>query len=192
MTPEEARENLAVIRDVVDRSREERNRGGDIYVAWGVVLVLCTALTLGGNAVDVNWGWVSYPILGTLTAVWTGWTARSRGLSRVTYGTRIEGTLWSATGAALFAVLTGGLASGALPLGAVIPMVLAVVGVAQTTSGTIYKSRVLGWSGIGFLVLSPFCFAFDWQTQYALFGVAMVLGYVVPGVILMREERTAG
>ncbi len=189
MIQDEARDHLAIIREVVDRARTEQMASGDIYVGWGVVLVLCIALTLAGDAVDWHWGWVSFPVLGTITAVWTGVTARNRGLRRDTYGGRIEGTLWIAVGSGISILLAGGLGSDVLPLAAVIPSISVLVGVALLTSAAIYTQPMLRWSGVGFLLLAGPCFWLSWQTQYALFGVAMLFGYVVPGLMALRQEK---
>ena len=192
MTPEEAQEHLATIRRVVDRSRAERARSGDIYVVWGVIVVLCDALTLGAAWMDVDYGWVSWPILGVAGAVWTAYTAYTRDLSRKTYGTRVEGAVWQATGVAIFLLLTGGMTSGALPLTAIVPLVSALVAVAMVTSGAVYSTPLLTWSGWGMMATAAITLPLDWMAQYAIYGVAMVAFYIVPGVRLMRSERDAG
>lgn len=191
MTPEEAQQHLQVIRQVVERARVERMAGAHIYVAWGAVIVVCIALTLGADAAGWPWGWVSFPLLGSLTGAWTAYEGRRAGLRRDTYGGRIEATLWFSAGTAIAVVLAGGLGSGTLPLEAVIPVISALTGAALCTSGTVFGQRLLTWSGVGFLLLVGPCFWLDWRTQYGLFGVAMLLGYVLPGVLLLRE-RDAG
>lgn len=192
MTPEEARDQLAVIRDVIARARVERSASGAIYVAWGVVLVVCIAATLGADLAGWPYGWVSFPVLCTLTGIWTGFYARSRGLKRDTYAGRVEGTVYAAVGAAIFVLVFVGLATGALPLAVVIPVVSALTGVAVTTSGALFEHRLLKLSGAAFLLLPIPALFLEWRLQYAVFAVALVLGYIVPGVILMKQERDAG
>ena len=192
MTPEEAQAHLASIREVVDRAREERMQNSDIFVFWGVILVLCAVATLTGDALGWPWGWVSYPVACTLGGIWTGWVAFKRGLTRDTYGGRIEGALWGAVGLAMTVFLFGGLTSEVLPLEAVTPAISCLAGVALTTSGTVFKTPLLTYSGLAFILLSGPCFFLTWQAQYAVFAVALVFGYIIPGLILMRRERATG
>jgi hypothetical protein len=189
MTPEEARDQLSTIRGVMNRARVERNASGIVYVVWGLVLVICIAATLGGDAAGWPYGWVAFPVLCTLTGAWTGIRARSKGLRRESYGGRIEGVLWGTVWAGLFVLVFGGLASGALPLEMVIPIVSVLSGVALATSGVIFGQKLLGASGAAFLLLAGPCMFLDWRSQYAVFAVAVLLGHVVPGVLLMRQER---
>jgi len=191
MTPEEVHDHLVAIREVVDRAREERVRHSDMFVVWGIVLVCCTMATLAGDAVGWPWGWVTYPVLGSIAAGWTAWTAWGRGLRHDTYGGRIEGTAWASVVVGLVVLLLGGLTSGVLPLEAITPIVSVLAGVALTVAGAIYRTWVLAGSGWAFIGLALPCFFLPWQAQYALFAVALVFGYVVPGLVLMRRERRA-
>jgi hypothetical protein len=191
LTPQEAQAQLGRIREVMDRARAERVRGGDIYVAWGVVIVLCILATLGADAAGWPWGWVSFPVLCTLTGIWTGVRSRALGLQRMSYGGKIEASLWGAVSLGLVALLGGGLATGVLALEAVVPVVTVLTGAAVLVSGTAFGERMLQVSGAGFVLLAAPCFLLPWRTQYALFAVALVVGYIVPGVILVRRERAA-
>lgn len=191
MTPEEAQAQLSQIRRVMHRARAERVQGGGIYVVWGVVIVVCILCTLAGDVAGWPWGWVSFPVLCTLAGVWTGIRARGLGLQRTTYGGRVEATLWGAVSLGLLMLLGGGLATDVLPLEAVVPIVASLTGVALMASGTLFGERLLTGSGVGFVLMAGPCFALPWQVQYGLLAVALVLGYIVPGVILMRRERDA-
>ena len=71
------------------------------------------------------------------------------------------------------------------------PAISAMTGVGLTTSGTIYEQRLLTWSGWGFLALVLPCLLLDWRTQYAVFAVAMVFGYVLPGIAVWRQGKSA-
>jgi hypothetical protein len=188
---DDALSQLASIREVVDRARAERVRNGDIYVVWGVVLVLCIALTLLADALGQEYGWVAFPVLCTAAAAWSAWTARARGMRRATYGARIEGTMWASVGAAMFVLVFGGLASGALPLEAVVPIVLVMAGVGLFTAGAIYQEALLRWPGVAFGLTALPCMLLPWRAQYVVFGLALIAGYIVPGVLLMRKERSA-
>ncbi len=187
---DQAREHLAIIAEVVQRSRVERAKSGDIYVVWGVVTVICVVATLLSDYYDVLWGFLSWPVLCTVAAGWTATVARRRSLKRETYGTRIEGAAWLSAGAAMFVLVFGGLATQTLEISAIIPVVCCCIGSAMATSGSVYRSTMLKVASGLFFVTAAVCLFLAWQVQYMTFAVVMVLGYIWPGVVLMREDAT--
>jgi len=188
MDAEEAARQLAIIHQVVDQSRQERTQSGDIYIVWGVLVCICIAGTLVGDALEQP-GWMAWPLLMPIGAVYASYVGRKREAQVGTYMNRVESRLWISAGFVLFGVVGGGMASGALSLNAVIPIVSGVIGIAMVTSGALYKSGLMTWPGWMFIILAMVCFLFPWQMQYAAFGLATIAGYIIPGILMIRQSK---
>jgi hypothetical protein len=191
VTPEEAHEHLAAIRRVIDRSRAERARSGDLYVVWGTVLVAADVFHLALDARGIPWGWVAWPISSIVGGTYAAIVIRRREQLVRTFGSRIEGALWMSMGAAMTLLIFGGLSSGAMRIELVGPLICSMVAVAMITSATLFDSPLMRASGVLFLVIAVGSFLVPWQAQYALFGVGLLFGYILPGLWWMREDRRA-
>jgi hypothetical protein len=189
MDQDEARRQLALIHDVVDRSRRERAASGDIYVVWGAVVCFCLAATVLGDWLGWSAGWIAWPLLMPFASGYSVWSGRRNAMQVGTFVGRVEGHLWGAITVALVIVVFGGLSTGALALTAAIPVVSAIAGVGMVASGALYRSPLMTWPGWMFIGVSAVCLPLPWQVQYGVFGVAIAVGYIVPGVLMMRASR---
>lgn len=190
MNAEEAARNLATIREVIDRSRAERARSGDIYLVYGVVVVLADAITVGSGALlDWQYGWLAFPILAPVAVAYAAIVSRRRSLEMSTFGFRIEGRLWMFTSLAFGAVFAAGAWDGLLGLRAIVPLICAAIGVAMGTSGALFASRGMTASGLMFVAVAGGSCLLPLTAQHLLFMAAVLAGYVVPGALWLRDER---
>lgn len=190
MTAEEAARNLALIREVIERSRAERARSGDIYLVWGLAILVSDAITIGAQVLaGFPHGWVAFLVLTPLAAIYATAVGWRRSLRLSTFGSRVEGQLWTFSLLSMTAVLGGGAAAGEIGLQHIVPLVSSVLGVAHGTAGALFGSRLATGSGLAFVAVAGASFFLSVPAQHALFLAAMVVGYVVPGVRWIVEER---
>jgi hypothetical protein len=98
---------------------------------------------------------------------------------------RINMWLWICTGIAILPLVVFGEKINYQ----INPIVLCLVAIPTFVSGVIMRFKPLLAGGISFLVLSVVCFLVDDQTQYLVGGIAMMLGYLVPGYLLKFQKE---
>lgn len=192
LRPEDAAAHIQAIRAMVDRSRSDRARTGDIYVAWGVIVGLALLLHAGLDLYGSATPWIAWPVLAPIGMGYAAWRGRQEAGQAITYASRVEARLWMIVGLVLLVLCIGGPMSGTLPLRAITPVVSGVIAVGLGTSSELYRYRPLGYAGTFFVVVALVSLYLPWQAQFALMGVALLLGYVVPGVMMTRAARADG
>jgi hypothetical protein len=186
-SPAEAAEHLAQIRQVIARSRAERARSGDIYLFWAIVIVAADASTLAGDLYGFP-GWLAYPLGVPIGVVYAALSSIRRQRTWSSFGSRVEGRLWAMTTAAMVALSIGGFGTGLLNPRAIVPLVCAVVGIAIGTSGALFDSRARTLAGGMFVTVAAVGWFVSPVTQHLLFIAAMIAGYVVPALAMLRDE----
>jgi hypothetical protein len=106
-----------------------------------------------------------------------------------TFGFRVEGRMWMLATAALVGLMVAGFATGAMRVEAIVPTVCAVIGVCTGTSGVLFSSRPMTWAGWMFVACACGTFFVPLVAQHLLFDLALALGYLLPGALLLRDER---
>ncbi len=178
-------QDLELIKRMVAQSRRVRARTGDIYLVVGALLVIAgivDALVPGGV------GWVAWPIgggLGWLYAVISG-VRRGAPQGHVSYAPRVEGVAWTVAccGVAITVLLSQ--VTGAIKYTAVFPLIALLLATPLAVSGALYRYWPLTAGGGLFVAYALACV---WLPPPALgpgFIVTMVLGYVAPGVGMLR------
>ncbi|MEN0060763.1 MAG: hypothetical protein AAGA48_01370 [Myxococcota bacterium] len=189
MKTEDAASHLAAIREMVERSRHDRIRTGDIYVVWAVVVI---AALLGQVMLD-RWGfsqpWMAWFMTTPAAVAYSIFRGRQQANRVFTYANRVEARTWLFTGLAMGALAFGGPASGMLPPAAIVPILCSILAVALATAGALYRYRPVTGSAVLFLIAGIMSWFLTWQLQFALFAVVLLLGYVVPGIWMMRAAR---
>jgi hypothetical protein len=69
------------------------------------------------------------------------------------------------------------------------PIILTVTAVPTFITGIMLRFRPLLFGGINFWIFGILCFFVDYQTQYLMGGVAIFLGYLVPGYLLKNTRE---
>ncbi len=183
-------QNLELITRVVAASRRERARIGHIYVLWGIIVLVGTGAHAIGIHLSVPYMWVIWPVLmvggGAYSVVEGRKLARN---SVLTLGGRIEGDTWEACGLALLCVAFLGPLSGSIPGERVVPIISLLLGVAVVTVGSVYRYRFVKISGYGFIGGGAGSFFLTWPWPSVVFGVLLVLGYILPGIRMVRMVR---
>lgn len=192
MTPEEATRQLRAIHEMVQQSRTDRARTGDIYVAWGLVAVLGIAGQLGLDLAGSTLDWAAWLVVIPVGMGYSIWRGREEAGRRVTWASRVEARVWQLAMLAIGIACAAGRLSDALPLAAITSIVMAIVGLAVGTSAELYRARSLYLASAVFFAVAAVAPFLEWRSQLGLMGGALVVGYIVPGVIMMRAVRADG
>lgn len=188
------REELAEIRRAVEIARRDRAIHGDIYVLWGMIVALGTVIEAIGLDQGVEHPWVVWPVLGALGGIYSTIAGfrRERSTQILTHVGKVEAQTWlAATIAVVIVSFVGGI-SGRVPSELITPLISVILGVPMRTAGTLYDSRYLRVSSLGFFACGAVSLFLDRPYPQILFTIMMLIGYVWPGLMMIRAERQRG
>jgi len=188
------REELAEIRRAVEVARRDRAIHGDIYVLWGLIVALGTVLEAVGIDRGVESPWIVWPVLATLGGIYSAITGhrRERSTRVLTHAAKVEGQTWLAATIAVVIVSFIGGVSGRIPYPLITPLLSVILGVPLRTTGTLYDSRHLRLASLGFFACGAISLFLDRPYPQILFTLMMLVGYVWPGLAMIRAERQRG
>jgi len=195
MDEQQAREDIKLIRDMLERTRRATAESGALFIFWGVWLVLGLA---GHYALyflqRFNWIWANWAFFGL-----SGWVVSAvysiRRGRRAQTRTYAQGAMGFVSIACSIAFL---MAAFVFPLLQIypyeaIPVIIALIsGIMQFIQGGLFRWPLLGAAGILWWVGAA-AMAFvpgDWRGLVLI--PLMILGYLVPGLIFRSRFRRDG
>lgn len=189
MTPEAS---LRLIDEMLQQAKRSFSRMSFYFLLWGGLLLVATLAEYAMNRAGLPNGWLGWPILGTLggiiSAVHGSREGRKAGAS--TFTDRVFMWVWLAFTLTLVIVIISSVQVGQRPG----PWVSILTAMPTMISGGILRFRPLIIGGVLFWVFGLLAL-FQWPEHGALlFALALLLGYIVPGFLLKRQEdglRTA-
>jgi hypothetical protein len=190
----QAREDLAVIRRLMEDGHRVVNTAGPHFVAWGLLTSAALAATyvLGGRGETrlVTWTWIIAVGLGWLASL--ALTVAEGRRERVRSATgRILGGVWTGTGVTLMLLGFAGPAGGGVRPDAITAVLAAVLGSGFFATGLLLGSRWMQaaagvwWAGALLMLL--------WPGPHGLLVTAalVLLLQTLPGAWLMLRARRA-
>lgn len=191
-----ARDDLAMIRKLMEESRQTLDAGGPHFVVWGLLI---TAGLLGTyasavGAVELNglwlWGgtvgagWVLSMIIGTRTA---------RRADVTSVGGRLTASIWIGAGVAMTLLGFVGMPTRALgSAGGSLGAMAAVMGAACFASATVQRSGGLRAAAVIWWLGAVAMFVWSGLLSLLVMAGLMVVLHLVPGIWLtMKGTRTA-
>lgn len=189
ITPDQS---LKLIEDMLRVAKQSFQRMSFYFLLWGGLLMIATLVEYFMGRAGLSNGWLGWPILGTLGGIIAGVhgakEGRAKGVS--TFTDRVFMWLWTAFTITLIILIVSMVSTGQRPG----PIVSILTGMPTFITGAILRFRPLQVGGVLFWVLGLLSL-FIWPEHGALlFGVALLFGYIIPGMLLKRQEdglRTA-
>ncbi|MEQ8323089.1 MAG: hypothetical protein RIE58_01450 [Vicingaceae bacterium] len=182
----ETTQSINIINQMLQESKRSLHRNSFYFILWGIILLPAAFMDffLYGQA----YSWLGWPIVGAIGGIVSGiyGSKEGRRSGEQTIGDRISMFTWGAFVFALLFVLFYSIANRL----STYPLVLLVSGMATFISGGISKFRPF-LLGAAALALGALLCAFFVQSRYhgLVFIVAMVLGYLIPGLLLKKTEH---
>jgi hypothetical protein len=183
LTPEKSFE---LINQVITNARNRVEENGFIYAFWGL---LSTAAALGqffllkNGYFNINY----YPyFIMPLGAIYTGFYFYKKKRGEQNQIGKILGVSWSAIVLNVF--ILSFLFSGNLKEN-LIPILLVLLAVAIIISAGITKNRLILVAGLVMNLAGLFCFSVSWAYQPLLLGIVSAVTILLPGIILMAEQK---
>jgi hypothetical protein len=182
-----SKESIALISEMIGRAKKEAAGDGSFQLLlWGWVVALCD---FGHFALDkAGYEYPYYVWILIVPAV--GWSFlhefRKQRIARVrTHLDHVLGQLWIGVFMAMVIVLSSMAALNFRHT----PVILLLAAVGVFTTGGIIKVNLVRWGGVILALSALLSFNLETSEQYLVGGIAMVLGYLVPGYYLKRNFR---
>lgn len=181
-------ESLRIMEAMVAQAKRTFSRMGFYFIVWGVLLTAAMAVTylLQDQAAWARHGlpWGIAGVLGGVASAIHGARQKDADAAQNPMD-RIVQWVWVSFVVALLLVITGFAVNGRDPG----PVITILTGIPTFLTGRILRFKPLLIGGLLFWVVGlSMHFTQDDRMLALLYCVAMVAGYIVPGILLKRQE----
>jgi hypothetical protein len=193
MEPKQAELELSLIKKMMDDSRKISLDNGWHFIYWGslvttALLLNYTLIIFHGKQEYIGWMWFIMMIGGAIT----GGIMEKRHEKKKkvhTIAGRIIGSLWFASGIAMFIYgFLGSISGGYNPV-YICPVISTSLGISYFTSGEIQQVKLLKYVAFGWWIGAVILFFYPGIHTLLIFALMMICFQVVPGVILNRKFK---
>jgi len=188
-----AESELSLIRKIMDDSRRINIDNGIHYIFWGIVvtaaLIINYVLLLTKSY--MNYIGLMWMVLMISAAVVDGIIGRKQEKkSKVsTFAGRTLGSLWLASGVAMFMFGFLGTMTKAYDPIFISPIISTTLGISYFTSGTIQQIGWLRNTAIGWWAGAAVMFIFPSVHTLLIFATMLIGLQIIPGVLLYRKSK---
>ena len=188
----EAKENIELIRSMIEETKRSTAYSGDIYIAWGVVTLLAILGTYLLEVLELYryiWlNWIAFMGLGFIYSCYHGITLRKKA-KVTTFAGKILGQTWLACGVSLVILAFVAPLAGLYPGMMVSAVVATIIGIGYFITGEIVQWKLLIWLAVLWWVGGAGMMFLKTESILLVFAFLMSLGYLVPGFILRAKYR---
>lgn len=184
-------ESIKIIQRMIKASQQQFADNGIFMIIWAIVLIFGTLvnyflITLSTDIETMNRGititWISFPTLGGILSIIAG-KHQSKKENVKTHISNLLKYMWFGFGVALFFTILFPALNGNSPIPFI--LILTAFAIYIFALGIKYLPFMLG--SICALSLGVVAFWVNYPTQLLAFGLAILLGYLIPGIMLYRK-----
>ncbi len=184
-------ESIKIIQQMVKASQQQFADNGIFMIIWAIVLILAALvnyflITLGTDMETMSKGiiitWITFPTLGGILSI----IIRKRQSKKEGVKTHIDNLLkymWLGFGVVLFFTIL----FPTLNNNSSIPYILILTAFAIYIFALGIKYSPFIFGSICVLALGVIAFWVNYSTQLLAFSLAILLGYLIPGIMLYRK-----
>lgn len=185
-------ESLAVIREMLHKSRKNTKDSAIYYLIWGWVILFSVIIEYILIHFDYEWHymvWILSSIVGITASIWSSHKQKKINQT-TTHFDKAMVSVWSGFGMLMAILIMGGLTMG-LSWGEIYVGMIALVGSTTFVSGKILEFTPIQYGGLASFGLSFLTLFLGWYedfpTMLLCIGLAMILSNLIPGYILKRK-----
>lgn len=182
-----AQQSLELITNMIRQTQGNVSGSSFYFLLWGWVITICNfgmygllKITTPPYAAIV---WTLCIPAWIITMIYGAKQDKSRPLT--THLDKISMWLWIGLGISIIPACVFGAKINWM----VNPVILMQVGLATFVSGIIIRFRPLVFGGITFWIAATLCYLVSPTDQYLVGGIAVILGYLVPGYMLRKINQ---
>lgn len=184
MTPSES---LQLIENMIGQAKRSFHRMSFYFLLWGVLLIAAMiANVLLATAGNTNGG-IAWGVAGILGGVLSSIHGSREGRRQQAHGPMDRPLMWLWTSfvITMLTMIVAGAAGGQDPG----PAIVVLTGLPTFLTGQMVRFKPLIYGGILFWAIGAVSYFAAPITAAALYVVAMLFGYIVPGLMLKRQEN---
>lgn len=184
ITPEQS---LRLIDDTIREAKRSFQKVHFYFLLWGVLFALSGLVSYLMMQNGSPMHWIIWPVMGIVGGIVASVHGARQGRKQgaTTTMDRVHMWLWTTNTITLILLLIGLVARGVDPN----PYILCLIGMPTFISGALMRFRPLMLGGILFWVIGLASFFVLQEYSSLVFSGAIVLGYIVPGLLLRSEEN---
>lgn len=183
MTPQQSME---LISEMIASAKQSFMKMNFYFLLWGVLLALAglTEFLLAGY---ISYPWVVWPIVGLIGGTVAGVHGAKQGKTAgaSTFADRVYMWLWMAFVFTLVVFIVGAVSMAVDPG----PFIMLLTGLPTFVTGAIMRFKPLMVGGVLFWIIGLVTIFFLPEYSALAFTVAIVAGYIVPGLMLRSKEN---
>lgn len=184
--PLSPQQSLATIQAMINEAKQSVFKMGFLFILWGAVLEACG---IGEFILDRRGfpaPWIVWPVLctvgGIAASIYGARQGRRSGAS--TFTDRVMMWLWTTFTITLVLIIIGSVGQQVEPGS----YIMLVTGLPTFVTGALIRFRPLMVGGVLFWVIGLLSFWFLVEYRSLVFSFAIVVGYVIPGILLKLKE----
>lgn len=184
-------ESIEIINQMISLSREKLSQSGFHFILWGILVALASVFQYLINEYQIfelssNGIWPIVPLIGVPTAFFYELRRNKKSVAQGKFD-RLYNFVWLGFGITLILIITFSVASKTNP----IPYILSITGLAVLISSIIYDFLPLKIGAVVFWLAALLTLFVSDNQQLLLNAAALVLGYIIPGILFSRKNVSA-
>ena len=190
--PLSGRDSLQLIQSMINKARNQFSENGHLYLVWGWVVLFCS---IGQFVLFYFFRSPWHPLVWLATWVALAYQlvyiSRNRKKQKVkTYTGDIISYVWLVF--AILMILIGfniGYNQKGQGYQLLSPVIICLYGMPTFLSGKILRFKPLVYGGLGCWILSVIAAFIPYAFQMLLFGVAVIIAWIIPGYLLRNRYK---
>ena len=181
-----AEQSLHIINEMVQRARFNLAQGAMYFIIWGILLSASALYEfIAGAILHQTTPWIGWPIAGVVGGLLSYWYgARKDAEQRTNHLDRIYSMIWVIFFITLIILIVALVRTRVEPGS----YILIITGLPTYFTGRLLRFKPLQFGGVGFWVIGLFSLYFFEEYQSVFFALAMVQGYIIPGLWMMNKQ----
>ncbi|HUI30760.1 MAG TPA: hypothetical protein VLX91_11125 [Candidatus Acidoferrales bacterium] len=190
MDQQSAIEEIALIKRVIEESREFTCNSGKEIITWGILISIAVFASYGAIIAGYGhlaiWIWVVIIGSGWIFSIVMGIRKRP---SMENLGVKILSYVWTSCGIAMTILGFAGTISGGLEDWAIAPVFATIMGVSFAVTALVQKLNWVLYVAVAWWVGSLLMFLVRGLETMPIFGVMIILFMVIPGMLFRKQWR---
>jgi len=193
METQQVQSEISVIKKIMEDSRRINVNNGIHFIFWGILVTVCLIINYGllltKTAVPyVGLIWFIAMTAGGIIDGWLGRRQQNKSPA-ITFTGKLLGSLWFASGIAMFIYGFVGIVSKAYNPIFICPIIAVSLGISYFTSGAIQQVKWLQYIAVCWWVGGILLFIFPTIHTLLFFAIMVILLQIIPGIILMKKAK---
>lgn len=179
-------QRMALITDMINQARFNFSKGSFYFILWGAILFLAAIFEfIGSNTFGGNLPFMGWPAMGILGGIISAvYSSRQYRNDPMTHLDRVYSSIWLSF-FIILVILVVVMVKAHIAPGSYI---LIITGFPTFLTGRVLKFKPLQWGGFAFWLIGLFSLFVLPEYKVLFFAGAMILGYLVPG-LMMRNQK---